>query len=109
MPNGDDTNGSGDNGKKAEVISESTKTSSPEKDVDYESGVVVKSSTAQEKSVSSGTTVFSSTTNPANVSKFSFNMSTTSSTGSGKRIVFYSFLKQCFSLIDHLHKFLRSY
>ncbi|CAG9530227.1 unnamed protein product [Cercopithifilaria johnstoni] len=82
--NGNGTNASADN-KEGEVINELPKTIASGKDVDDESGVIVKSSAAQEKPLSSATAIFSSTTNLQSVSKPSVDISTTSLAESEKR------------------------
>ncbi|VDM99098.1 unnamed protein product [Onchocerca ochengi] len=84
VSNGSSTTTSTDNGKKGEVINELLESSPSQKDG---SGIIVKSSAAQEKPISNEINIFNSTTNPASVPKLSFDIST-SSAGSGERIVF---------------------
>uniref|UniRef100_A0A0R3RH75 RanBD1 domain-containing protein n=1 Tax=Elaeophora elaphi TaxID=1147741 RepID=A0A0R3RH75_9BILA len=83
IPNGDGVSTSTDTDKRDEVINELPKASASEKDGG--DGMMLKSNIAHEKPLSSAITAFSSTATPGNVSKPSFDISTTSSSGSEKR------------------------
>ncbi|VDP25833.1 unnamed protein product, partial [Onchocerca flexuosa] len=78
VSNGGSTSTSTENGKKGEVTNELLKASPSQKDVNDGSGLIVKSSAAQEKPISSEINIFNSTTNPASVPKISFDTSTSS-------------------------------